>query len=116
MALHNDQAFHLIAWVERNKTPIIGVNGASSRPEFRRKFKDGTECFISHAEMEAVAKLGKDIRPTDVLHVMRFMKNGEISMAEPCEFCKLYLKKKGIRKIRYTGWDHKWHWLTIGDS
>lgn len=114
MALGNNQSFHIVAWVERNNSVIVGINGASTRPQFRRKFKDGTECFVSHAEMDAVAKLGKDIRPTDVLHVMRFMKNGTVSMAKPCEYCQLYLKKKGIRHVRYSGWQGEWNKMIIG--
>jgi deoxycytidylate deaminase len=111
-ALSNQQPFHIVAWVERCKTPIMGVNGQSSRPEFRRKFKDGKECFTSHAEMEAVFKL-KEVRPNDVLHVMRFTKNGGISMAKPCQYCQEYLKKKGIRRVKYTDWDGSWKKMTI---
>jgi len=113
MALNNNQSFHVVAWVERNNSVIIGINGASSRPQFRRKFKDGTECFISHAEMDAVAKLGKDIRSTDVLHVMRFMKNGQVSCSKPCIYCQAYLKKKGVRHVKFTNWEGQWDKMII---
>lgn len=113
MALGNKQAFHVIAWIERNNTVIVGINGASSRPQFRRKFKDGTESFISHAEMDAVAKLGKDIRSTDVLHVMRFTKNGTLSCAKPCSCCEEYLRKKGIRQVKFSDWDGQWVRMVI---
>lgn len=111
-ALSNEQAFHVVAWVERGKTPVIGVNGCAEKPEFRRRFKDGKECFISHAEMDAVSKL-RDISPHDVLHVMRFTKRGNISMAKPCKYCQQYLRKKGIKKVRYTDWNGEWQKMTI---
>jgi hypothetical protein len=110
--LSNEQAFHVVAWIERGKSPIVGVNGTSERPEFRRRFKDGKECFISHAEMDVVSRM-KEICNNDVLHVMRFTKNGEISMAKPCRYCQEYLRKKGIRKVRYTDWSGAWQRMTI---
>lgn len=101
-----------MAWIERGKSPIIGVNGSAERPQFRRRFKDGQECFVSHAEMDAVSKL-KDVFDDDVLHVMRFTKNGGISMAKPCRYCQEYLRKKGIKKVRYTDWSGTWQKMII---
>ena len=111
-ALSNNQTFHVVAWIERGKTPIVGVNGNSEKPEFRRRFKDGKECFISHAEMDAVSRL-REISSSDVLHVMRFTKNGSISMAKPCQYCQGYLKKKGIKKVKYTDWNGEWQKMTL---
>lgn len=110
--MSNNQSFHVIAWIERGKSTIVGVNGSGEKPQFRRKFKDGQECFISHAEMDAVSKL-KEVCDNDVLHVMRFTKNGGISMAKPCKYCQEYLRRKGIKKIRYTDWDGSWQKMTI---
>jgi len=97
----------LVAWIERGKTPVIGVNSFHTKPEFRRDFGDGSMAFSAHAEMSAVSKL-KLIKPNDVLYVMRFLKSGQPTMAKPCKYCQKYLRDKGIRKVRYTDWDGNW--------
>lgn len=112
LALSNNQDYHIVAWVERGKTPIIGVNGIETKPEFHRSFPDGKHVFCAHAEMSAASKL-KEIKKTDVLHVMRFTKTGRITMAMPCKHCQNYLKKKGLLKIRYTDWDGSWKKMSL---
>jgi len=101
-----------VAWVDRGKTPVIGVNSMKTKPEFRRDFQDGSRAYCAHAEMSAVSKL-KDIRSKDILYVLRFTKTGKITMAKPCSDCRAYLLKKGIKKVQYTDWDGAWVKLNL---
>jgi cytidine deaminase len=112
LALSNNQDYHIVAWVQRGKTPIIGINGIGTKPEFGRSLPGGLYAFCAHAEMSAVSK-AKDIKKSDVLHVMRFTKTGRITMAKPCKHCQSYLKKKGIRRVMYTDWDGSWNKMKI---
>ncbi len=63
--------------------------------------------------MSAVSKI-KSVRSTDILYVMRFLKSGKPTMARPCKFCQIYLRKKGIRKICYTDWNGEWSKMSLG--
>jgi len=101
--------------VDRGKSSVFGLNGNNERPEFKRSFEDGKECFVSHAEMDAVSKLRK-IYNNDVLYVARFTKDGKVSMAKPCKYCQEYLKRKGISKVRYTDWAGEWQRMTLSNK
>ena len=102
-----DRQFNLVAWVQRGKTAIYGVNGLRSSPRYKRWYPDkGVTCYTGHAEMEAISRA--KAKPGDKLYVMRFLKNGSVTMALPCCHCLEHIKRAGIKTIHYTDWEGTW--------
>lgn len=112
MAMNNDQPFHLAAllWRGKNKLIRIGINSARGRREWVRFYSGVTtnsdRAYCSHAEMDAI----QDARPGDVLEVIRWTKDGQVTMAKPCVHCRNRIKRLGL-KVRFTNYSGEWEML-----
>lgn len=102
MAMNNNHSFHLAAILFRNKSVVkVANNSDKTHPRFARRYKDNHEGHQLHAEMSVLLAA----RPGDNVFVFRFTKDGELSMAKPCEFCQKFLKQAGIKTVTYSDWD-----------
>lgn len=65
--------------------------------------------------MHAVINAKKKFKEIDglELHVMRFGKKGNVTMAKPCKFCQNFLKQYNIFTIHYTDYNGNWNKLTL---
>ena len=101
MALSNDCDFHLAAFLRRGKSLIrIGINQSESHARFIRIDRGNTFAFL-HAEMDALIAA----KPGDTLIVVRWMKDGSISMSRPCNHCQRFIAEAGIERVIYSGWN-----------
>ena len=108
-ALNNGRTYHLAAILRRNGHVVrVGENTNKTHPRFRRQYPDGTWASHMHAEMNVL----RFAQPGDELEVLRFKKHGR-TMAKPCSFCLLEMKKAGIKKVRYTNWDGCWEEMKL---
>jgi len=91
-----------VAILYRNKSIIkITTNSKKTHPKFGRRYRNGISNYHLHAEQSAC----RFAKPGDTLIVMRFLANGNPSMAKPCIHCQKAIEKAGIRKVTYTNWD-----------
>ena len=106
IALNNNHDYHLVAWAKRGSSTIFGTNSSRCSTKFKRTHPDGTEGFHLHAEMDLIRKF----KPGTLaeITVIRFSKNGELTMSKPCEYCQKFLKEHGVKKVNYTEWDGTW--------
>lgn len=69
---------------------------------YTKEFKKPT----LHAEADAILKLLKDNRLSDLvgstLYVCRFTAGGRVGCSKPCDACASLIKSVGIRKVVYT--------------
>ena len=49
----------------------------------------------------------------DEIHVIRFNKNGEVTMAKPCVYCQKFLKEHGVKRVMYTNWVGRWKCMKL---
>ena len=102
MALANNCDFHLVAFLFRGKTLIrMGENSNEGHPKCRRMYRDRKIGYSQHAEMNVL----RFAKPNDTLIVIRFMKNGNLTMAKPCPHCEAKIRKMNLRKVYYTDWE-----------
>lgn len=101
-ALANGLDFHLAAILWRNKTPIsICINSTKTNPHFKRTFAMGKPTsYCTHAEAGVCLRA----QPGDYLEVYRWTKGGRLSMSKPCKWCRLAIKKAGIKQVTFTDW------------
>lgn len=52
-----------------------------------------------------------EARPSDVLYVVRFLADGTVTMAKPCELCQNMINSYGVKKVYYTDWEGNWNRL-----
>ena len=65
-----------------------------------------------HAEMNVL----RFSQPGDEIEVVRYRKRDrDFTMAKPCGWCMDYIRKAGIKKIRYTDWNGSWVETKIGE-
>lgn len=38
------------------------------------------------------------------ISVVRFTKDGEVTMSKPCKYCQVFLREHGVKKVKYTDW------------
>jgi deoxycytidylate deaminase len=114
IAMTNNQPFHLAAWAKRGDSILYGVNSSRCSTSFKRVYKGGQVGYQVHAEM-ALLKKCKDSN-IDTIYVIRFRKNGGITMAKPCNYCQTFLRKYGIKKVYYTDWMGEWSLLKLKDA
>lgn len=83
---------------------VIAIKPCSSKthPIANRRLNRGTSCHL-HAEMAAISA-GK-AKDGDELIVMRFSKDGKLTMAKPCVFCQQLISNTKFKKIVYSDWD-----------
>jgi len=111
MAMGNNQPFHLAAFTKVGGSYRWGVNSNRKSTKFRRKYRDGSYGYHLHAEMDLLRKTRHS--EVSVINVIRFKKDGEITMAKPCIHCQKFLKERGVRKVHYTNWDGKWETMRL---
>jgi cytidine deaminase len=104
-ALSNGGKYHVACVLYRRGKPVyIGINTDKTHPRFRRIAADGTEVCTLHAEMSAL----RFSQPGDSLEVMRFLKDGTRTMAQPCVHCMHHIRRSGLSRVKYTTWDGSW--------
>jgi len=64
-----------------------------------------------HAEMDAL----RFYKPGDSIEVIRFRPDGSYGMAKPCKYCRIMMKDKGVRTVRYTNELGEFKTLRIGE-
>jgi len=100
---------HVCACAIKGRTFWLGYNKQKSHPSAKREYKHkGTESCFLHAEIDAIVKVPRDTRAKIKLFVFRFLKDGTLSMAKPCDMCQNYLKQQGIKNVIYTNWGGQW--------
>jgi len=110
--MNNDHDFHVVAILKRKKSFIrYGTNSTKTNPRFARKQKNGTYDYHLHAEMDVL----RFAKPGDVVYVLRFLANGELTMAKPCRFCQGFLAEAGIKKVYYSDWDGNFKKMTLDE-
>lgn len=90
------------------KTNWFGNNNRKSHPMMVKKFRNGQEGSCLHAEVSALLKVPRQSRHMVDLYVVRFLRNGSISMAKPCPMCEKFLRKHSVRNVYYTNWKGGW--------
>mgnify|MGYP001293490940 CR=1 FL=1 len=111
IALNNDHAYHLVAWAKRGSSVVFGVNSDRCSTKFERIHPDGTRGFHLHAEMDLIRKFEPGTLSN--INVVRFSKNGKLTMAKPCVYCERFMRKHGVRTVRYTDWGGRWKTLYL---
>lgn len=102
VALKNGQQFHLAAFLFRGKQVVrIGTNSFKTHPRFKRVYSDGQEVSHLHAEMDVL----RFSKPGDIILVIRYGADGELSMAKPCEHCESFISDAKIKAVLYSNWD-----------
>jgi hypothetical protein len=111
IALSNEEQFHLVAFVKNKNSYHWGVNSSRSSAKFERRYPDGSFGYRIHAEMDLIRKLPPgSLRQ---ISVIRFKKNGDITMSKPCRYCQRFMRLHGIKKVRYTNWDGDWEVISL---
>ena len=102
----------------RNKSFWIGTNTRKSHPKMFRKFRNGQESACCHAEVYAILQVPRQCRPNIELYVLRFLRNGNISCAKPCNFCQSFIEENNInfKNVFYSDWDWNGNWICLADS
>ena len=92
----------------------FGHNTRKSHPEMIRQFRNGSCGSCSHAEVSALNKVPRQCRHAVKLYVMRFLKNGTLSCAKPCQMCQGFLLRNGVdfKNVFYTNWEGDWERLS----
>jgi deoxycytidylate deaminase len=106
LALNNGHDFHVVAWAKVGGSIITGVNTNRCSSRFSRTYPDGSVCYDLHAEIDLILKLGK--RRVDEIRVARYKKDGAVTMAKPCRFCEVELRRFKVRRVHYTNWLGAW--------
>jgi len=110
MALSNGNEFHLAAWTNRG---VIGINRPKLTAKFRKRYPNSK---VTHHEIHAEVDLVLNLRhgpPPEKIHVVRFLKDGTLTMARPCIHCQNFLRHAGVRRVRYTNWDGQWEEMKL---
>ena len=111
LALNNNHGFHIAAFTKVRGSYRWGVNSDRKSAKFKRKYSDGSYGYHLHAEMDLIRKCEEGT--VKVIHVIRFKKNGTVTMAKPCTHCQRFLRDHGIIKVYYTNWDGKWEVMRL---
>lgn len=68
---------------------------------------------LAGSRLHAEANVCRFARPGDKLIVMRFLANGELTMAKPCDHCEDIIREAGIRRVKYTDWNGDWQTMRL---
>ena len=111
LALTNNQDYHLVAWAKKGSSVVFGINSDRCSARFSRIHPDGSVGFHLHAEMDLIRKF----QPGDLdqIKVIRFSKSGEVTMSKPCPYCQRFLRRHGVKRVKYTTWDGEWKTLEL---
>lgn len=111
LALSNNHDYHLAAYTKVRSTYRLGVNSNKKSVKFKRRYRDGTFGYHLHAEMDLIRQFPEG--SVKEITVVRFMKNGDATMAMPCKHCQRFLKRHGVKKVYYTNWDGGWEVMKL---
>ena len=101
MALSNGEKYHVACIIYRRRKPVyIGVNSSKKELRFIRRVADGSLVSSLHAEMDAL----RYTQQGDKLEIIRFLKDGSMTMAKPCVYCQRHIEKSGVTRVTYTNW------------
>lgn len=111
----HDVPMAAILW-HRGRLVSIGINNTCSHSKFFAYYSTAHSplSIVNHAEM-AVLDHVKASRKY-VLEVIRWKRSPpfEYTMAKPCINCLNRIRRfASSLSVRYTGWDGKWHQLTL---
>lgn len=106
LALQNNHDYHLAAYAKIGSSYRLGTNSNKNSTKFKRRYRDGTYGYHLHAEMDLIRQFPKD--SVKEITVVRFRKNGAMTMAMPCIHCQKFLKMHGVKKVYYTNWNGRW--------
>lgn len=93
------------------KSVYLGTNTRKSHPSMKLDYINGQESACCHAEVNAIAKIPRQIRSKAKLYIFRILRNGTISMAKPCDLCRIFLIKNEIdmKNVFYSNWTGVWN-------
>ena len=111
LALSNNHDYHLAAYAKVRSSYRLGVNSNKKSAKFKRRYRDGTFGYHLHAEMDLIRQFPEG--SVKEITVVRFMKNGDATMAMPCKHCQRFLKRHGVKKVYYTNWDGGWEVMKL---
>jgi len=111
IALNNNHDYHLAAFAKKGGGFVFGTNSDKCSAKFRRTHPDGSVGYHMHAEMALINKFSTG--SLYEIHVARFKKNGDMTMARPCLYCQRFLKKHGVKRVHYTDWNGEWTCMRI---
>jgi deoxycytidylate deaminase len=108
-ALANDNPFHVAAFSKKGHT--IGVNSNRCSAKYRRYYAEAKHhAYRVHAEVDLLLR---STETPDQIYVMRFLADGQPTMAKPCIHCQNFLRLRGVKKVRYTDWEGNWAVLEL---
>ena len=101
---------HVVCCASHRDTHWVGINKRKTHPEALKIFRNGEHGSCMHAEIDAIVKIPRDIRHKIKLFVMRFKKDGNLTMAKPCKMCQTFITNQGIntKNVYYTNWNGDW--------
>ena len=99
----NEQYKMACAIFDRKSIISIGVNKSLSwKKNLSSKFKKWNTSI--HAEVDTIHKAvlkKKNLKGMNLI-VVRFLKDGTLAMAKPCEYCLAYINYVGINELYYS--------------
>lgn len=108
LALSNGGKKHLAAFTNKGE---IGINSNKSTARFRKRYPG---CQNSKHERHAEVALIIQCRVIPKkISVVRFTKDGALTMAKPCIHCQNFLRHVGVKKVRFTNWEGTWEEMKL---
>lgn len=105
----NHKTFHTTFIFRKNKLQKIGINSSKTHPKNmhldHRGRHDGVDIrqFVSmHSELSAVLKYGEEDCSDCVFVNVRIDRNGNPSMAKPCNGCQDLLRSVKFKRLYFT--------------
>lgn len=96
---------HVSLLISKNKIVSVGLNQRRKTHPMAAKF--GYRFYSIHSELDALIRCGFE-RNLDILN-LRFLKNGTLAMAKPCDKCLNMLRFFDVRNIYYSDDDRSIH-------
>lgn len=116
IASRKRQSSDVVAIAFYRSSLYIGRNSTKTSPKWKRSFLDKKQdSYARHAEMDLLARLPRStVYQSLHVYVIRWKKDGTISMAKPCWDCRRRLIEAGVKpeRIHYVDWNG--HWKTMG--
>lgn len=115
LTLSNGMSFKVAAiLMRRGKLVGIGVCSMKTSPHGNRLSRTGNRVSQQHAEIHLLRHVvAHRYKPNDTLYVVRFLADGQMSMAMPCPACAHEIGLAGLRKVFFTNWQGQFERLRI---